>query len=192
MMEEPIRTDNQPTDDDFPRIATSPLDRAQVEDRAEALYRAEAEDSIIRTDFTTADPERPTLVRNEAPRNVAQNAGHAWPYVVDPSATTGLRAQDAGGMNPLSMNPLLSDSEIGDLRSRWSNIQAAFVDEPRQAVEQADELVATAMQRLQEGFSNERAALEKQWESGKDASTEDLRLALQRYRTFFGRLLSAA
>jgi hypothetical protein len=181
MMTEPIRTDNQLTAEDIPRIATSPLDRAQVEN------------SITPADFTTADPERPTLVRNEAPRNVVQNAGDAWPSGIDPSATAGFRAQDAGGsMNPLSMNPLLSDSEIGDLRSRWSNIQAAFVDEPRHAVEQADELVATAMQRLQEGFSNERASLEKQWESGKDASTEDLRLALQRYRSFFGRLLSAA
>src|ERR1700679_3834684 len=100
MMTEPIRTDRQRTDEDFPRIATSPLDRAQVEDRAEA------EDSIIRTDFTTADPERPTLVRNEAPRRVVQKAGDAWPSETDPSATTGLRAQDAGGnMNPLSMNP---------------------------------------------------------------------------------------
>jgi hypothetical protein len=97
------------------------------------------------------------------------------------------RPQDAG-----TVTPLLSDSEIGDMRSRWSTIQAEFVDEPRRSVEQADQLVATAMQRLAEGFANERASLEKQWDSGDAVSTEDLRLALQRYRAFFGRLLNAA
>jgi hypothetical protein len=66
------------------------------------------------------------------------------------------------------------------------------VDEPRRSVEQADQLVATAMQKLADGFANERASLEKQWGSGDSVSTEDLRLALQRYRTFFGRLLNAA
>lgn len=88
--------------------------------------------------------------------------------------------------------PLFSDNEVGDLRSRWSNVQAGFVDEPRRSVEEADQLVATVMQRLAEGFANERASLEKQWDSGDNVSTEDLRVALQRYRAFFGRLLSAA
>jgi molecular chaperone GrpE (heat shock protein) len=88
--------------------------------------------------------------------------------------------------------PLFSDSDIGDLRSRWSNVQAEFVDEPRRAVEEADQLVATVMQRLAEGFAKERDSLEKQWDSGETASTEDLRMALQRYRAFFNRLLSAA
>ena len=87
---------------------------------------------------------------------------------------------------------LFSDNEVGDLRSRWSNVQAGFVDEPRRSVEEADQLVATVMQRLAEGFANERASLEKQWDSGDNVSTEDLRVALQRYRAFFGRLLNAA
>jgi hypothetical protein len=88
--------------------------------------------------------------------------------------------------------PLFSESDVGDLRSRWSNVQAEFVDEPRRAVEEADQLVATVMQRLAEGFARERGSLEKQWESGETASTEDLRMALQRYRAFFNRLLNAA
>jgi len=91
-----------------------------------------------------------------------------------------------------NVTPLFSDTEVGDLRSRWSNVQAGFVDEPRRSVEQADELVATVMQRLTEGFANERSSLEKQWDSGDNISTEDLRVALQRYRAFFGRLLNAA
>jgi hypothetical protein len=65
-----------------------------------------------------------------------------------------------------------------------------FVDEPRQAVEKADALVAGAMKRLAEVFAAERERLEKQWDRGDSVSTEELRLALRRYRAFFGRLLS--
>jgi hypothetical protein len=64
------------------------------------------------------------------------------------------------------------------------------VDEPRRAVEQADSLVAGAMKRLAETFANERAKLEGQWDREENVSTENLRLALRRYRSFFGRLLS--
>ncbi|HLY78696.1 MAG TPA: hypothetical protein VKQ70_04940 [Caulobacteraceae bacterium] len=86
--------------------------------------------------------------------------------------------------------PLFASDEAQGLRDRWDAIQAGFVDEPRQAVEQADSLVATAMKRLAEIFADERAGLEGQWDRGDDVSTEDLRLALQRYRSFFGRLLA--
>src|ERR1700683_1249247 len=94
--------------------------------------------------------------------------------------------------NAAAETPLLSNSELSDLRSQWSNIQAEFVDDPRRSVQQADQLVATAMQRLAGGFAHERATLEKQWDSGDQVSTEELRVALQRYRAFFGRLLNAA
>ena len=86
--------------------------------------------------------------------------------------------------------PLFTADEASGLRDRWDAIQTSFVDEPRQAVEQADSLVATAMKRLAEIFADERAGLEGQWDRGDDVSTEDLRLALQRYRSFFTRLLS--
>jgi hypothetical protein len=104
-----------------------------------------------------------------------------------PTIPADQQVRDAG-----VVTPLFSDSDVGDLRSRWSNVQAEFVDEPRRAVEEADQLVATVMQRLAEGFARERGSLEKQWESGEAASTEDLRVALQRYRAFFNRLLNAA
>ena len=85
--------------------------------------------------------------------------------------------------------PLFSESELGNFRSQWSKIQTGFVDEPRRTVEDADKLVAAVMQRLAEGFANERSGLEKQWDSGDNVSTEELRVALQRYRSFFDRLL---
>jgi hypothetical protein len=85
---------------------------------------------------------------------------------------------------------LLATDEAQNLRSRWDAIQTGFVDEPRRAVEQADSLVAEVMQRLAQIFADERSKLEGQWSRGDNVSTEDLRVALQRYRSFFDRLLS--
>ena len=77
---------------------------------------------------------------------------------------------------------LFSESDAGGFRNRWTDVQASFVDEPRHAVEQADTLVAEVMQRLAQGFAEERQSLERQWDGGEDTNTEELRLALQRYR----------
>jgi hypothetical protein len=84
---------------------------------------------------------------------------------------------------------LFADNDAAQLRERWTDVQSAFVDEPRAAVERADSLVAEVMKRLAEGFAQERANLEHQWDRGGDITTEDLRVALQRYRSFFDRLL---
>jgi len=100
---------------------------------------------------------------------------------------TGTLDQAAAVSKPM---PLFSESEMGDFRSQWSKVQTGFVDEPRRTVEEADKLVAAVMQRLAEGFRQRaRSGLEKQWDSGDNVSTEDLRLGLQRYRSFFDRLL---
>jgi hypothetical protein len=86
--------------------------------------------------------------------------------------------------------PLFPENESTNFRNRWTEIQAAFVDEPRRAVEQADALVAEVIKRLASSFADERSKLEGQWGRGDNVSTEDLRVALQRYRAFFDRLLS--
>jgi hypothetical protein len=85
---------------------------------------------------------------------------------------------------------LFADTDAAALRNRWNDIQTGFVDEPRRAVEQADTLVAEVMKRLAEGFAGERSSLEQQWDRGDNVTTEDLRVALQRYRSFFDRLLA--
>jgi hypothetical protein len=87
--------------------------------------------------------------------------------------------------------PLLPESEGAELQTRWEAIQTRFVDDPRNAVEEADALVASTMQQLADGFASAREDLEGQWSRGEDISTEDLRVALQRYRSFFRRLLAA-
>jgi hypothetical protein len=86
--------------------------------------------------------------------------------------------------------PLFHEEEGRGFRARWEGIQTGFVDEPRTAVEQADALVSEIMKRLTDAFAEERAALEKQWGRGESVSTEDLRVALKRYRSFFERLLA--
>jgi len=75
--------------------------------------------------------------------------------------------------------------------TRWESIQVGFVDHPQQSVREADQLVADVMGTLTDTFSRERADLEGQWDRGEEVSTEDLRVALQRYRSFFERLLAA-
>ncbi|MGA3225687.1 MAG: hypothetical protein ABSC65_18115 [Acidobacteriaceae bacterium] len=133
----------------------------------------------VREEREAENLNRPVEVRTATPMR------RDWDNT--PTITADQKVQDAG-----VVTPLFSDSDVGDLRSRWSNVQAEFVDEPRRAVQEADQLVAIVMQRLAEGFARERGSLEKQWESGETASTEDLRMALQRYRAFFNRLLNAA
>jgi hypothetical protein len=86
--------------------------------------------------------------------------------------------------------PLFGQDEVHSLRERWTTIQSSFVDEPPRAVEQADALVADAIKRLAQMFADERQSLERQWSRGDEVSTEDLRQALQRYRSFFSRLLA--
>ncbi|PYJ81024.1 MAG: hypothetical protein DME73_08320 [Verrucomicrobia bacterium] len=85
---------------------------------------------------------------------------------------------------------MFPEKETSNFRTRWTDIQTGFVDQPRRSVEEADGLVAEVIKRLANSFAEERSRLEGQWDRGDDVSTEDLRVALQRYRTFFDRLLN--
>ena len=87
-------------------------------------------------------------------------------------------------------SPIFAQPEAGGYRTQWDAIQTGFVDEPRKAVQEADALVALVIKRLAEVFADERNSLEHQWDRGDQISTEDLRLALRKYRSFFERLLS--
>lgn len=84
---------------------------------------------------------------------------------------------------------LFSRDEIENFRGRWQSLQTAFVDDPRETVQGADQLVAEVMQALASTFAEHKRELETQWQQGEQVATEDLRLALQRYRTFFNELL---
>jgi hypothetical protein len=120
------------------------------------------------------------------------------PRTAGPAASerAGRRAADAPGQGSLAADSrprasLLEDDELQNITMRWKDIQAEFVDEPEQAVQEADALVAELMQRLATMFATERADLEQRWAGGHEVSTEDLRQGLRRYRSFFERLLAA-
>ena len=127
--------------------------------------------------LTTADmahPEKASEVQPAAVDDRNLQPGQAVPA----PRTTG----EAG--------PLFPDDELHNFRALWDQVQTSFVDEPRKAVEQADHLVANVVKRIAEQFATERAQLETQWDRGDNVSTEDLRQALRRYRSFFDRLLA--
>jgi hypothetical protein len=102
------------------------------------------------------------------------------------------RTEDESGTNGQSdrLEPLLGSNETEQFRGRWRTIQSNFVDEPQDSVQEADELVTQLMQQLTQTFQAERQSLESQFSQKDDVSTEELRVALQRYRSFFERLLS--
>ncbi|MFJ2271918.1 hypothetical protein ACIO8F_40375 [Streptomyces sp. NPDC087228] len=93
-------------------------------------------------------------------------------------------------MEPDEENEPLLGNEQEEFRARWQKIQGEFVDDPKNAVNAADQLVAETMQALATTFSEHKQGLESQWQRGEEVATEDLRIALQRYRSFFNRLLT--
>jgi hypothetical protein len=163
---------------------------------------SEGEDnaSTARSVDQTGGGSRRDAERDEAParpraeQDVAAAPDRETPAAAisgDPQAApSGTQAEDRSRAKE-ELVGLLAGDETQAFRGRWEPIQAAFVDQPRASLEQADKLVAELMQRLTARFAQERENLESQWSHGDDASTEDLRVALQYYRSFFERLLSA-
>jgi hypothetical protein len=119
---------------------------------------------------STAAAAEPTIAQDESTPVPANGAGET-------SATS--TDQD-----------LFANDELAGLRARWDNVQAGFVDDPKECVQKADGLVSDLVEQLTAGFSHARSRLEEQWARGEEASTEDLRIALKRYRDFFERLLA--
>jgi len=136
----------------------------------------------------TTELRRGDNTRVEKPLSTADIAERVDDHQTDTLELDARRSEDA--VESKQRAPLFPDAELGDFRHRWQNVQAGFVDDPRTAVRQADELVASVMKRLADVFADERSKLEHDWDKGGDVSTEDLRQALQRYRSFFDRLLS--
>lgn len=147
-------------------------------------------DSLLEDDkLTTADIARPATV--VLPGTEPINPNPAQPDRIDQPDTQPIQLSASTSSNAISdAGPLFPDDELHNFRARWDQVQTSFVDEPRKAVEQADSLVANAVKRIAEQFAAERAKLEAQWAKGDNVNTEDLRLALKRYRSFFDRLLA--
>ena len=174
-MSERVLTDERPVDEDITTASLAGLDeRSPLRDKKDI----EQSDEVRRN--AEADTQRRDL--NITETNTTNRTAIELPATT-PSAQKSAAAEEQSA-------PMFPGAEATDLHTRWDAIQVGFVDEPRQAVQQADALVAGAMKRLAEIFAEERARLEAQWGRGDSVSTEDLRLALRRYRSFFGRVLS--
>ncbi|MGW0363761.1 hypothetical protein [Streptomyces sp. NPDC002990] len=146
----------------------------------EDLAQPEATDttgqSAVFPGEATADRDAEQAAADEEPAQEPAGEGAADKE----GSVTGSQAQD---------EPLLSSSEAEEYRRTWGEIQGRFVDDPQDAVRSADTLVAEVMQTLAKTFSEHKQGLEGQWDRGEQVATEDLRLALQHYRSFFDRLL---
>jgi len=103
------------------------------------------------------------------------------PEAVDTSKVTNQSADDR----------LLEPDELSSYREHWQEVQSRFVDQPEEAVKEADEMVGKLIERLSDIFDGQRASLEARWQNGSEADTEDLRVTMQRYRSFMDRLLAA-
>lgn len=123
-------------------------------------------------------------------RDIAAATQAPAPENVRPPAPERVPPPQTDDNKDLERHSLFPPEEANGFRARWEGIQTGFVDQPRAAVEEADALVAQLMKRLAEMFAEERRTLEQQWDRGDRISTEDLRVALTRYRAFFHRLLS--
>jgi len=158
---------------DRPGIDDGPGDRPGIKDSPADIARGRATGAprIDRPFVDDGPGDRPGVM--DHPSEIARGA------------TTGTTVTD--DTHHIDLFP---NEELAGYRTQWESIQTGFVDQPRAAVEQADALVSQLVARLTEVFARERSTLEGQWTKGDNASTEDLRIALTRYRSFFHRLLS--
>ena len=141
---------------------------------------------------TDRDPMEPT--REELGVPTARTTSRATDDVVDSDRAIERNVQREIPAREASRDAehtaLFEQSVLSEFNTRWTDVQTGFVDEPRRSVQQADALVQDVIKRIGDSFGNERSQLEQQWDRGDEVSTEDLRVALQRYRSFFSRLLS--
>lgn len=144
------------------------------------LERTHPEDRPLREENVSSDDYRRDATPGDYDRDVALSGSSNY-YREEPGE--GVSMDEAAA-------PLFVRDEADRFRSRWMDVQTGFVDEPRRAVEQADELVREVTDRLVDTFTRGRDDLERQWKAGEDVSTEELRQTMQRYRSFFERLLS--
>jgi hypothetical protein len=128
---------------------------------------------------------------NQPPGDHLSQQGSATdPSAVQGASSSPAEAGAAGASSSAIGDDLFADDEMVGLRARWDSVQASFVDDPKECVHKADGLVSDVVEQLTSSFTHARSRLEEQWARGEEASTEDLRIALKRYREFFDRLLA--
>ena len=153
---------------------------------------ARADQPLVPADQSPVPADQPSSVPADQPSSAHTDTElsrtQPAPITATDEPTTAASSTAESGKS--SDRSLFADNDLSSLRSRWDDVQVGFVDDPKDCVQKADALVADVVQQLTTGFSDARSRLEAQWARGEDASTEDLRQALKRYREFFDRLLA--
>jgi hypothetical protein len=185
--EDELLVTDERADDERTATDERTVDERAADARADADERPDADE---RADGGWTAGERGGGVRPEAAHPGVGTATSATTARAAPASGPGPVPTTAGGDGATAQGPLLAATDGEAFRARWTDVQNGFVDSPRRAVEQADELVAELMQHLASTFAEERGRLEGQWDRGDEISTDELRTAFQRYRSFFGRLLA--
>jgi hypothetical protein len=155
-----------------------------------------AQPSTVQTESSVSAGEPSAMATDATTNQTPPSAAHSEPStprsesaIVDNEAPSGMTEGSTAQTESPTQRSLFADEELAGLRARWDNVQAGFVDDPKECVHKADGLVSDMVDQLTIGFAETRSRLEEQWARGEQASTEDLRLALRRYRDFFERLL---
>jgi hypothetical protein len=168
----PVEGTGQPSAQPSAQPTEQPMERhEQTTERVQPSSERPAPSASTERPTPATTPE-PTTAQSESESTAVTTSG------TDEASTTS------------SDRELFADNELAGLRVRWDYVQAGFVDDPRECVQKADGLVSDVVEQLTTSFSQARSRLEDQWARGEEASTEDLRIALKRYREFFERLLS--
>jgi hypothetical protein len=159
------------------------LGQTEAHGRTDALGQPVVHDESGRHDEPVGHDEHGTHDEPVAHDEHDEHGRHDEPVVSEPSAATEVSATPGD-------SPLFTGDDAADYQAEWRALQTDFVDDPREAVQRADELVAQVIQSLATTFTRHKHSLEEQWQRGDEVETEELRQALKRYRSFFDRLLS--
>jgi hypothetical protein len=158
-------------------IARTPISRGVVIDERQQPLSAPQATTTTTPTTAAAEAQAGTSTRQAAP----ETGSRSRKSVATPSADE--TAEQA-------MGALFLQGDLQQFRTRWDQVQASFVDDPRRAVQEADTLVASVVKRIAEQFAEQRTKLEGEGSRGDEATTEELRRSLRQYRAFFERLLS--
>jgi len=173
-------TENRPVD----RDATEP---AYTDDRREGSGDGRDAEPVRTEGTVTDDADRAVAAEGDA----ARTRDHVDDRDTHRDPTSERRpAPGPGTTTGWSEEGLLSADDRGSYQQRWDDIQVRFIDEPRQCVREADDLVGEVTTRISERFSSARQDMEQRWDGGNEPTTEELRQAVQRYRDFFQRLVA--
>ncbi|MFD6162901.1 hypothetical protein ACFWF7_14135 [Nocardia sp. NPDC060256] len=148
------------------------------------------------TTTSEAEADQATTTAGEPAADQVATAGESEADQVTPVTTPDQSTTSGNGAERQQTSlddvgaPLFADTDLDQLRTQWREVQGTFVDNPRDAVTQADQIVTDIIYKLTTAIAERKRVLEERTSGATDGDTEELRQALRGYRGFFRRLLS--